>query len=143
MAQLSISISRTVAVNYALSRTFTDGNETHLFYDAGASSIRATLASFASVAVPDWPGAKTTHNATQIDILGVGWDRTAGGYTFDSRLRDLLRADFAQGSGKKLKVPVQENERAMAKLLKEAARVKQILSANSEAQARVCWLVCR
>lgn len=53
----------------------------------------------------------------------------------DLRLRDHLAKLFNEQ--KKTKKDVRENHRAMAKLLKEAQRLKTVLSANAEYVAQV------
>ena len=53
------------------------------------------------------------------------------------RLRDHLAQVF--NAKKKRPIQVQDNPRAMAKLLKEAERVKKVLSANSDHRAQVGW----
>lgn len=53
----------------------------------------------------------------------------------DLRLRDHLAKLFNEQ--KKTKKDVRENHRAMAKLLKEAQRLKTVLSANAEFMAQV------
>lgn len=95
-----------------------------MIYDAGASSIRSTIVSFASVP------SQTGKDATQVTVNGVGWADGVGGLSFDDRIRSILAEQF-QGD-------VQGNDRAMAKLLKEANRVKTVLSANSDSLSRVC-----
>lgn len=114
-----------VAVNYAMTRTF-DTPEYHIVYDAGASSIRATLVQFSS-------DPKTIPAGTVIKVLGVGYDRKTGGTELDRRLREILLDLFKAKHGKDLR----GDKRAMAKLWKEAGRVKAILSANSEAMSSV------
>lgn len=52
------------------------------------------------------------------------------------RLRDHLSKLFSEQAKKSLDL-VQSNKRAMAKLLKEAARLKKVLSANTEHMAQV------
>lgn len=127
-----------VAINYAMTRAFPTGSaENHLFYDAGAGSIRATVVSFSTSEVKDKVSAKTSKNYTTAEVRGAGWDRSAGGLVMDARIRDMLEDQFVAGQGKTLEVPFSRNKRAQAKLLKEAARVKQVLSANSEAPARI------
>lgn len=123
----------TVAVNYAMTRSFTQEPEVHVIYDAGAGSIRATVAAFTMSEQLIHPKSKTKKNVTSIEIKGAGWDRTVGGWNFDEKVRDLLKKDFEDKHGVKL----DGNGRAMAKLLREAARVKQVLSANAESQSRV------
>lgn len=117
-----------VAVNYAMTRTFNDEPEYHVIYDAGASSIRATVVGFSSI-----PGKTKKDTATSITVKGVGFDRSTGGVELDRRLRELLVNDF----NKKHKKEIREDKRGMAKLWKEAGRIKAILSANAEATASV------
>ena len=71
----------------------------------------------------------------QLTVKGVGFDRTLGALEITLRLRDHLAKLFNEQ--KKTKNNVLENPRAMAKLNKEAERVKKILSANSETFAQV------
>lgn len=63
------------------------------------------------------------------------FDRTLGGFEMELRLRDHLAKIFNEQ--KKSKKDVTENPRAMAKLLKEAQRLKTVLSANAEHVAQV------
>ncbi|KAK0480495.1 Hsp70 protein-domain-containing protein [Armillaria luteobubalina] len=116
-----------VAVNYAMTRTFPK-QEYHIIYDAGASSIRATIVSFSTDS-----SSKSDTLATHIAVAGVGYDRTVGGTELDRRLRELLVNDFVN----KHKRDIRRDKRGMAKLWKEASRVKAILSANTEAVASV------
>lgn len=123
-----------VAVNYAMTRTFNEEPEYHVIYDAGASSIRATVVGFSTA-----PGeSKKKNTGTAITVKGVGFDRATGGTEMDRRLRDLLVSDF----NKKHKKDIRQDKRGMAKLWKEAGRVKAILSANADAMASVRYLLC-
>lgn len=63
------------------------------------------------------------------------FDRGLGGFEMDLRLRDHLAKLFNEQ--KKSKKDVRENHRAMAKLLKEAQRLKTVLSANADFMAQV------
>lgn len=120
-----------VAVNYAMTRTFAQP-EYHVIYDAGASSIRATVVGFSNVASD--PKAKSlTKDSIQITVEGVGFDRTVGGTELDRRLREMMINDF----NRRYKKDIRQDKRGMAKLWKEAGRVKAILSANSDAMASV------
>lgn len=70
------------------------------------------------------------------------FDRTLGGLEMELRLRDHLARLFnEQRKGQRGK-DVRENPRAMAKLLREANRLKTVLSANADHMAQVptcCW----
>ncbi|KAI0633042.1 actin-like ATPase domain-containing protein [Trametes polyzona] len=120
-----------VAVNYAMTRSFPEP-EYHVIYDAGASSIRATVVQFTSVS-SDPKSKSKSKDATQITMHGIGYDRYTGGAELDRRLRDLMLNDFQ----KRYKRDISSDKRAMAKLWKEAGRVKAILSANTEAMATI------
>ncbi|KAF9187414.1 Hypoxia up-regulated protein 1 [Haplosporangium sp. Z 767] len=123
-----------VALNYAMARTFPE-EQCHLFFDMGAGSTVASLACFQDLSVKDV--GKFNKTVQQVEIKSVGYDRTLGGHEFDVRLQKFLADKFQEQKGSKLSSPVIQNERAMAKLLKEANRVKQILSANTETMASV------
>ncbi|KAG0376653.1 Hypoxia up-regulated protein 1 [Mortierella sp. AD032] len=123
-----------VALNYAMTRTFPQ-EQCHIFFDMGAGSTVASLACFQDISVKDV--GKFFKTVQQVEIKAVGYDRTLGGHEFDVRLQKFLAAKFQEAKGSKISSPVIENERAMAKLLKEANRVKQILSANTETMASV------
>lgn len=123
-----------VALNYAMTRTFPQ-EQCHIFFDMGAGSTVSSLACFQDLTVKDV--GKFTKTVQQVEIKAVGYDRTLGGHEFDVRLQKFLAEKFQEQKGSKISVPVAQNERAMAKLLKEANRVKQILSANTETMASV------
>ncbi|KAG0213743.1 Hypoxia up-regulated protein 1 [Mortierella sp. NVP41] len=123
-----------VALNYAMTRTFPQ-EQCHIFFDMGAGSTVASLACFQDISVKDV--GKFYKTVQQVEIKAVGYDRTLGGHEFDVRIQKLLAAKFQEAKGSKISSPVIENERAMAKLLKEANRVKQILSANTETMASI------
>ena len=119
-----------------MTRTFPPQPSYHLFYDLGAASLRCTLVSLKSALLPDpysLAAKPELKNVTSVSVHGVGFDIEIGGYQFDRIVRDLLLEQVNDTNKDK----VQANKRAMAKLLKEAGRVKQVLSANTEAMARV------
>jgi hypoxia up-regulated 1 len=125
-----------VAINFALSRNF-PAPENHIMYDFGASGVRATLVSFHTI--PTVPESKSksakTNDVTHATVLGYGYDRVASGSEMDLRLRELLQAKFEteymQGAS------IAGEQRAIAKLWKEASRAKMVLSANTESRVSV------
>ncbi|KAG5893762.1 hypothetical protein JTB14_001207 [Gonioctena quinquepunctata] len=92
----------------------------------------ATLISYQTIKTKE-RGYVETH--PQASVLGIGFDRTLGGLEMQIRLRDHLATKFNEM--KKTKTDIFTNPRAMAKLFKEAGRVKNILSANAEHYAQV------
>ncbi|KAJ8934580.1 hypothetical protein NQ314_013270 [Rhamnusium bicolor] len=123
-----------VALNYGIfrSKSFNETSQYVLFYDMGASSTTATLVSYQTIKTKE-RGYVETH--PQASVLGVGFDRTLGGLEIQLRLRDYLAKKFNEM--KKTKNDVFNNPRSMAKLFKEAGRLKNVLSANAEHYAQV------
>ncbi|XP_037543545.1 hypoxia up-regulated protein 1 [Nematolebias whitei] len=120
-----------VALNYGVfRRKDIDGTAKNImFYDMGSGSTTATIVTYQTVKT------KETGTQPQLQIRGVGFDRGLGGFEMDLRLRDHLAGLF--NKQKKSEKDVRENPRAMAKLLKEAQRLKTVLSANIDFMAQV------
>uniref|UniRef100_A0A671S9H3 Hypoxia up-regulated protein 1 n=1 Tax=Sinocyclocheilus anshuiensis TaxID=1608454 RepID=A0A671S9H3_9TELE len=120
-----INDNTAVALNYGVFRR-KDINSTA---QVSSVSANATIVTYQTV--------KTKESGTQpqLQIRGVGFDRTLGGFEMELRLRDHLAKLFNEK--KKSKKDVRENLRAMAKLLKEAQRLKTVLSANAEHMAQI------
>jgi hypoxia up-regulated 1 len=132
-----------VALNYGMTRQFPDYNpetgegnkEYHLIYDSGAMSTTATVVAFWQTSVLPTPKAKTPINTTHIEVIGTGYE-LVGGVALDVAIQELLLADFV---AKTKKEDIRKDKRALAKLAKEAVRVKQILSANQESNVNVSF----
>ncbi|XP_035774957.1 hypoxia up-regulated protein 1-like [Anopheles albimanus] len=121
-----------VALNYGIFRR-KEINETaqyFLFYDMGAYKTSAAVVSYQLLKDK---ATRETHPVVQ--VLGVGYDRTLGGLEMQIRLRDYLGQEFNKLG--KTKTDVFSNPRAMAKLFKEAGRLKNVLSANTEHYAQI------
>ncbi|KAK4684151.1 hypothetical protein P7C73_g6049, partial [Tremellales sp. Uapishka_1] len=130
-----------VGVNFAMTRSFptydpitgTGEREFHVIYDSGALSTTATVLAFYQTSVLPSPKSKTPINTTYVEVLGTGWTEI-GGVQLDLAVQQLLLEDFiakTQDEG------IRNDKRAMAKLNKEANRVKHILSANQESNVAV------
>uniref|UniRef100_A0A672N600 Hypoxia up-regulated protein 1 n=1 Tax=Sinocyclocheilus grahami TaxID=75366 RepID=A0A672N600_SINGR len=123
-----INDNTAVALNYGVFRR-KDINSTAQVNSVSANGAVSTIVTYQTV--------KTKESGTQpqLQIRGVGFDRTLGGFEMELRLRDHLAKLFNEQ--KKSKKDVRENLRAMAKLLKEAQRLKTVLSANAEHMAQI------
>ncbi|NXD92966.1 HYOU1 protein, partial [Chaetorhynchus papuensis] len=99
-----------------------------MFYDMGAGSTVCTIVTYQTVKTKD------SGTQPQLQIQGIGFDRTLGGLEMELRLRDYLAKLFNEQHPSK---DVRKNPRAMAKLLKEANRLKTVLSANADHMAQV------
>ncbi|XP_060106874.1 hypoxia up-regulated protein 1 [Heteronotia binoei] len=125
-----ISDNTAVALNYGVFRR-KDINATAqniMFYDMGAGSTVCTIVTYQTVKTKD------SGTQPQLQILGVGFDRTLGGLEMELRLRSFLAEKFNKQHPSK---DVRQNLRAMAKLLKEANRLKTVLSANADHTAQI------
>jgi hypoxia up-regulated 1 len=124
-----------VALNYAMLRKF-DQTQHHIFYDMGAGSTVASLVTFSNVIQKR---AGSNFSVPQLQVKAVGSDPTLGGKAIDLRIQQILLDHFVTKTtkGKVTKEKVLKSSKAMAKLLREANRVKQILSANTETFASV------
>lgn len=127
-----------VALNYGIFRSKEINDTAHyvMFYDMGASSTTATVVSYQNVKTKEKGFVETNPHVT---VLGVGYDRTLGGLDVQLRLQHHLAKEF--DALKKTSDSVFNNPRAMAKLFKEAGRVKNVLSANTDHYAQIEGLV--
>ncbi|KAK0086459.1 hypothetical protein PV325_003173 [Microctonus aethiopoides] len=123
-----------VALNYGIFHRKEINETAHyiIFYDMGASSTTATVVSYQNIKMKD---RGVMEVIPQINILGVGYDRTLGGLEVQIRLQRYLAEEFDKL--KKTPTSVFKNDRAMAKLFKEAGRVKNVLSANVDHYAQI------
>uniref|UniRef100_H0WVZ7 Hypoxia up-regulated protein 1 n=1 Tax=Otolemur garnettii TaxID=30611 RepID=H0WVZ7_OTOGA len=81
--------------------------------------------------------ATTVLWAPSLFFFTLKFDRTLGGLEMELRLREHLAGLFnEQRKGQRAK-DVRENPRAMAKLLREANRLKTVLSANADHMAQI------
>ncbi|XP_075876138.1 hypoxia up-regulated protein 1 [Nelusetta ayraudi] len=126
-----INDNTAVALNYGVFRRkdIDATPKSVMFYDMGSGSTTATIVTYQTVK------SKEFGTQPQLQIRGVGFDRGLGGFEMDIRLRDHLAKLF--NGQKKSKKDVTGNHRAMAKLLKEAQRLKTVLSANVDFMAQV------
>lgn len=137
-----ISDGLAVGLNYATTRTFksiSEGGspEIHMVFDMGAGSTKATILKFQGRTVKDV--GKFNKTIQEVQVLGSGWDRTLGGDALNAVIFDDMISQFVESKAAKSISPtveaVKNHGRAAAKLLKEAERLRQVLSANANTQA--------
>lgn len=137
-----ISDGMAVGLNYATSRQFPNINEGakpeyHMVFDMGAGSTSATVLKFQSRAVKDV--GKFNKTVQEVQSLGSGWDRTLGGDSLNYLIVDNMISQFVESKGaQKISATdagVRAHGRAIAKLTKEASRVRHVLSANQNTAA--------
>ncbi|KAH8127901.1 hypothetical protein FP744_10005339 [Trichoderma asperellum] len=137
-----VSDGLAVGLNYATSRQFPNINEGakpeyHMVFDMGAGSTTASVMRFQSRTVKDI--GKFNKTVQEIQVLGSGWDRTLGGDSLNSLIVDDMVAQFVESKGaQKVSATAEQvkaHGRAIAKLSKEAERLRHVLSANQNTQA--------
>ena len=135
-----VSDGMAVGLNYATTRNFpvvSDGEkpEFHVVFDMGAGSTTATVMKFQGKTVKDI--GRFNKTIQEVIVLGSGWDRTLGGDQLNSLiLKDMVERFVQSPEARSAGISAEtfkSHGRAMAKLWKEAERVRQVLSANSEA----------
>jgi len=134
-----ISDGLAIGLNYATSRTFPTINEGgrpehHLVYDMGAGSTTATVLRFQGRVVKDF--GRSNKTVQEVQVLGTSWDKTLGGDALNRViLNDMIEKITSTTHMKNLQLTtkhVKSHGRTMAKLWKEAERIRQVLSANTE-----------
>lgn len=137
-----ISDGQAVGLNYATTRSIDSKNadakpEYYVVYDMGAGSTTATVLKFQGKSVKG-PGKKS-QIVPEVQVLGVGYDRYLGGDTLnDLIVQDMIYKFLETPKMKKLgveSVHIKTEGKTMARLWKDAEKVRQVLSANSQASA--------
>ena len=127
-----------VALNYAMLRQFSNNTQYHIFFDMGAGSTVASLVSFKTIQVQGAKKGSRVRHVPQLTVEAVGYDEDLGGSSVDKEILNLLTRSFIDKQGKDFDSKLFLNDsRAMTRLLREASRVKQVLSANQETYASV------
>ena len=133
-----VSDGLAVGLNYATSRQFpsvSDGEkpEYHVVFDMGAGSTTASVLRFQSRQVKDF--GRFNKTIQEIHVLGAGWDKTLGGDSLNDLIVDDMVAKLVEDKKLKDKVTpeqVKTHGKTMARLWKDAEKVRQVLSANTE-----------
>lgn len=129
-----------VGIQYATSRTFPNSSqgekpEYHIVFDIGSGCTSATLLKFESRNVRG--SGKLKSAPQQVTVLGTGWDRTLGGDALTAFIVDDMITKFVDTPVAKSAAVTTDAIRAsgpaMARLRRDAQKLRQILSANSEA----------
>lgn len=96
-----------------------------MIYDVGSTKVQATILRYQTFNDTE----TTTTNAAvgpipRLEVTGYGFDTESGGHQLTLKLRDLLVDEFRK---KNPGSDIATSPQAMAKLLKEAGRVKQAI----------------
>ncbi|KKY18857.1 putative hsp70 family chaperone lhs1 [Phaeomoniella chlamydospora] len=133
-----ISDGLAVGINYATSRTFpsiSDGAkpEYHLVYDMGAGSTTATVLKFQGRSIKE---GRSNKPIQEVQVMGTAWDRTLGGDALNQLIvEDMVQKFVGTSKMKALDVTstnVKKDGKTMARLWKDAEKMRQVLSANTQ-----------
>ncbi len=137
-----ISDGLAVGINYATSRTFSsisDGAapEYHLVYDMGAGSTTATLLRFQGRTVRDI--GKRNKTIQEVQVVSSNWKKNLGGDAWNQLMVEDMVAKLVDTPKMRalgvMSIDVWKNAKTIARLWKEAERMRQVLSANSQTAA--------
>lgn len=125
------------AVHYGIDRVFENTTHHLLLYNLGHEAAQVTLFAFDSY---QWAerGSSKPKAVGQARVLAKAWDTSVGGRFFEKALVDYAASKFNEDKAKAKALPasakgdVRNVPAAMAKLRKNVARAKEILSANEE-----------
>ncbi|KAG9792304.1 actin-like ATPase domain-containing protein, partial [Aureobasidium melanogenum] len=133
-----VSDGLAVGLNYATLHAFdsvSEGGkpEYHLVYDMGAGSTTATLLKCQGRTVKGY--GKRNQTVQEVIVVGTGYDATLGGDSLnDVIVEDIVNQFLEAPQVKKLgldKSQLRSHGKAMARIRKEAERIRQLLSANA------------
>lgn len=130
-----------VGMNYATSRTFpsvSEGHkpEYHVIYDMGAGSTTASVLRFQGRSVKDV--GKFNKTVQEVQVLGSAWDKSLGGDALNDLIVKDMIANLVEHKTLKGRVTpgtVESHGKTVARLWKDAEKIRQVLSANTETGA--------
>lgn len=132
-----ISDGQAVGLNYATARTAAPEPEYHVVYDMGAGSTTSSVLKFHNKNIKG-PGRKN-QTVQEVQVVGIGYDRSLGGDALNDVIVQDMVAKFLETPKIKTMgvedVHVRKDSKSMARLWKDAEKVRQILSANAQASA--------
>lgn len=100
---------------------------TVLFYNMGSMDTEVSIVRYSTV--NELPSNKTVE---YIEILSEAWDANLGGSDLDKVLINMIAEKFNALKERQGKPDVRENPKVIKRLIKEVAKLKDILSANKQ-----------
>lgn len=117
---------QSIAIDYATRNIQgVNGQTKVIFYSAGAFGVSVALVE-----------AKKSENQLDIHILKHSSSTSIGGFSIDTIIRDHMAAHYT-AKNPKVKAPIESNAKAMAKLLREAKEIKEMLSVSPTLESTI------
>lgn len=123
------------ATLFGIDRLDKDDDLTVLFFNMGSKDTEVTVAKYFATTDAN----NKTHE--QVEILGEGYDANLGGTDFTNVVVKILGERFNALPERAGKPDVLENPKATKRIIKEAVKAKDVLSANKETQVKIGELV--
>lgn len=117
------------AVHFSINKQF-NNTQNFIFYNMGSSFTQATLVSYTSNM--ETKNNKTTEVSKVVKVLGESWEKNLGGRLFDYKIVRNLMLKFDAMKSRAGKPSVVNDYRAAERILPNANKYKEILSANKE-----------
>ena len=115
------------ATMFGIDRLDRNKSLTVLFYNMGSTDTEVSIVRYSTVT--EMPQNKTVEH---IEILSEAWDENLGGSDLDKVLINMIAERFNSLKERQGKPDVRENPKVIKRLLKEVAKLKDILSANKQ-----------
>ena len=123
------------ATIYGIDRNDKDDSHIVLFYNMGAQDTEVSIVKYSGLVDP-------TSNKTyeHIEILAEAYEKNLGGNDLDLVLVNMLAEQFNALKDRQGKPDIRTTQRPVKRLLKEAVKIKDVLSANKQMVLKIAEL---
>ena len=120
------------ATMYGIDRTDSEKDHIVIFFNMGGKDTEVSLVKYSTIIDP-------SNNKTyeHVEILAEASDPYLGGENLDMILLNMMAERFNDLKERKGQKDVRESQRTVKRMLKEAIKVKDILSANKQMQVKL------
>lgn len=123
------------ALHYGIERKDENKNHTVIFYNLGSTSLKVSLVEYSMESSNE--KSEKNKKYESFTVLADAWEENVGGLVFDMNLANWLADEFDNQPKRAGKKKIRDSPLAMSKLIKEANKAKEILSANKETSVYV------
>uniref|UniRef100_A0A6T6CI20 Uncharacterized protein n=1 Tax=Compsopogon caeruleus TaxID=31354 RepID=A0A6T6CI20_9RHOD len=123
----TINVNTAAAIKYILDTPAENAElkESFMMVDIGFSGTTVTIGSISR--------GKDPQDKISLQVLSHAWDQTLGSSTLDDLIAEHLGGQFDEKRGQSASPKSKDIPKVMSRLRKEAGRIREILSANTEA----------
>ena len=117
---------------FGIDRLDTQKAVTVLFYNMGGMDTEVSVVRYSAITEE-----KSNKTYEHVEVLGEAWDKQLGGEDLDLVLVNMLADRFNAMKERQGKADIRLNEKAMKRLQKDAVKMKDVLSANKQYNAKL------